>query len=138
MAMSTAIASKISNNSTTIAIIAGVMMTPMILASVLSYFRTLRPPQKPCGLSDGVDRTFTASGLELLVAKPHGPNGSKVKGNNSEAPLLLVHVGYGTALCYREWLPYMSRRGRFVYSVSLRGQYSSSTLKSDRFLNISH
>lgn len=89
---------------------------------VLPYLPHPKPrPQLP-PLPQGVERIYVTAGdgkgaLEVLVAKPTG--GSEEKGL---APLLFVHGGYGSAFCWRNWLPYFANKGRTVYAVSLSGR----------------
>ncbi|KAG8815358.1 hypothetical protein FRC17_000739 [Serendipita sp. 399] len=101
-----------------------VVLTPVVLLNVMPLFRTLRPPQKPLKLPQGVKRTTTPNGLELWVALPPDSE-SNDRISTGKAPLLLVHGGFGTAHCYAKWLPYLASRGRIVYSVSLTGHGQS-------------
>ena len=111
--------------SKTIIIVAatGAFIVPMVLVAVLPWIRspTKRPHREPKKLPSGVNRTYTSTGLELLVAKPYIDTDTKV-------PILLLHGGFGSALCYEKWLPYFASRGRPVYSLSLSGTSPHCTL----------
>ncbi|KAF8251626.1 alpha/beta-hydrolase [Wilcoxina mikolae CBS 423.85] len=79
---------------------------------------TIRKPCPP--LPAGVERCFldTPGGkLELLTSLPPQRTG--------KPPLLFVHGGFGSAQCYRNYLPYFSSRGYPAYAVSLRGHGES-------------
>lgn len=99
-------------------IAAGAFVVPVVLVAVLPYIRspTNRPHREPKKLPQGVKRTFTPSGLELLVATPTADTNTK-----QQVPILLLHGGFGSALCYEKWLPHFASQGRPVYSLSLSG-----------------
>jgi pimeloyl-ACP methyl ester carboxylesterase len=73
-----------------------------------------RPPPKD------TTRTFlpTPSGnLELLYSSPTHPS--------ALPPILFQHGGFGSANCYKNYLPYFSSHGYPSYSLSLRGHGNS-------------
>jgi pimeloyl-ACP methyl ester carboxylesterase len=96
---------------------AGAIFVPLLLVVVFPVLRspTKRPHRDPKQLPQGVTRSFTPTGLELLVAK------SSSNGTQKQVPVLMLHGGFGSALCYEKWLPYLASQGRDAYSQSLSG-----------------
>ncbi|PVF97628.1 alpha/beta-hydrolase [Serendipita vermifera] len=104
---------------------AAIVITPFILLHVLPRIRkpTPKPIRAARALPEGVIRTTTPTGLELLIAHPRETAYEVVDGKagDEKAPILLLHGGFGSALCYIKWLPYLAEQGRTVYSLSLTG-----------------
>lgn len=95
----------------------------MTLQAVKPYKHTLKwslPSGPVSAPPEGVDRVFipTPEGvLDIHFAQPNSPT--------SRPPLLFIHGGFGSALCYRYYLPFFAANGYPAYSVSLRGHGDS-------------
>lgn len=96
---------------------ASVFVVPAVLLAVLPVIRTpsKRSRREIVHLPAGVLRSMTPNGLEMISS-------GTAEAKGTQAPLLLVHGGFGSVLCYTHWLPYLASKGRAVYAVSLPGK----------------
>ena len=117
-----------------ITLVITVAMALPVVAVALPYLRgpTPKPARPPLKPSAGVERRFTAEGLEILVARPLlDPS---VTQSRPTAPILLLHGAVGTAMVWNRWLPYLASKGRTVYAVSLSGMSVSLTIVSGELI----
>jgi len=123
-----------SPRSTILFAITAAVALPVVALAAFPYLRrpTPKPTRPPPRLPAGVERKFTQEGLEILVAKP--PSDHYVKQAKRLAPILLLHGGFGTAMVWSRWLPYLASKGRAVYAISLSGMPLSLALSFGRRL----
>ncbi|KAJ3021716.1 UNVERIFIED_CONTAM: hypothetical protein HDU68_009496 [Siphonaria sp. JEL0065] len=68
---------------------------------------------------EGVDRELIGDGVEVLSAVPLTSKGS---------PVVFVHGGYHSAVCFRLLLPFLRSRGFAAYAISMPSHGSSKRL----------
>ncbi|TFK62566.1 alpha/beta-hydrolase [Pluteus cervinus] len=100
-------------------------MTEDLMTPYIHKLTWSRPTGGPRPTPDGIERTFlsTPSGpLDLHFALP---TTTSPLASSTNPPLLFIHGGFGSSLCYKNYLPFFSSFGYSSYAISLRGHGDS-------------